>query len=165
MTISNSDNLKRRVRTGLPIFLVTVGIILAISSVIAFWNGSIDYQIQLEQKNWQSTNATVSFVEEDFEFTQAGKTSYRTTNYNIHYVYVVDGKEYTGVIENCNQSTDIGTSLNIKYNPNSPEKSTDILEPNRRFIVNGSALGGIGAIMFVLTFVLLRKNRKIDMDK
>lgn len=165
MKISNLGSFKRQVRTGLPIFLVTVGIILIVSSVISFWNGSIDYRVQLEQKDWPITNATVSFVEEKFEFMKTGKTSYRTTNYDIHYEYIVDGRNYTGIIENRIQSKSIGTSLNIKYNPNMPEKSTDILEPNCGFLMSGSILGGIGIIIFVLTLVLLRKNSKLNTGK
>lgn len=58
MTVSNLNDAKRKIKTRSPAFLITVGIILLISSVIVFWNGSIDYQIQNKQTEWIVTNAT-----------------------------------------------------------------------------------------------------------
>ena len=52
MTVSNLNDAKRKIKTRSPAFLITVGIILLISSVIVFWNGSIDYQIQNKQTEW-----------------------------------------------------------------------------------------------------------------
>lgn len=160
MTISNWDQAKKKFKTGIPIFLITAGFIFLITAVIAFWNGSIDYRIQLEQKKWPITNATVSSAEAKVK-RSSGKYSHRTTYYDIHYDYMIDGQAYTGILEDQYRYKNIGDSFEIRYNPNAPEESTHILKPSKTFIVSGSISGGAGLILVTLSIILVKKNKKI----
>lgn len=150
MTISNLDEAKMMLRERSPVFLFTAGFIFFLCTVIAFWNGIVDYQTQIEQRSWIVTNATIS----DIDITSQGSrgTNYgaKSTYYNLYYEYTVDNKIYTGMIEDQNRSRRIGESLKIKYDPQEPSKSTHILEPSKDFIV----IGTVFLILFILTTAL-----------
>ena len=79
MTVSNLNDAKRKIKTRSPAFLITVGTILLISSVIVFWNGSIDYQIQNKQTEWIVTNATISHVETKVEGARGSNYGHTST--------------------------------------------------------------------------------------
>ena len=161
MVISNSDDSKRKKKNGLSAICIFFGSILLLFSIVVFWSGILSYKAQLTQQDWPTTNATVSFVEEEIDsYSTPGKANHHSyTYYDIHYDYVVNGKSYSGVIEDVNYSMNIGDSLAIKYNPNAPEESTDILEPSRFFIIVGGIPGVIGITLIVLCFVLNKKNK------
>lgn len=164
MTISNWDSVKNAAKSGLPIFLTTTAIIFLICSFTAFWNGSVNYKIQTEQLNWEITNAEVYHVSERI-VSSNGKSHMRSYEYDIYYRYTVDGQSYTGVIEDQNSPQNIGDTFEIKYNPESPEESTHILEPSRSYIVSGSVFGGTGLALVILSIVLIKRNKCSDSAK
>lgn len=158
MTVSNWDKAKRQFKAGLPAFMITAGVIFLLSAFIGFWNGSIDYRMQLEQTSWPTVNAAISFVEEQTEHSMTpGHYGHTSTYYDIHYNYAVDGQIYTGVIEGRNRYSDLGDSFEIKYNPDAPEQSTYILEPSKAFLVSGSIFGGAGLLLVIFSVVLAKK--------
>lgn len=120
------NEFKEKLRYLLPFCSLMIGIIFVVSSVIAFSNGRLNYKRQLEQSDWKVTNATVSYVQEDVDYSHGSSHTY----YDIHYDYVVDGQIYNGIIQDRSLPEDIGKSFEIKYNPQLPEKSTHILEPS-----------------------------------
>lgn len=130
---------------------------MLITSIMIFWNGSLNYKEQLRQRDWKTTTATVTFVEEEaVDFSSPGKRNRDTTIYNIHYDYVIDGQIYSGIIDGVHFSPNIGDSLDIKYDPNAPDKSTHILEQDKWFIGIGSIFGVL-AIVLIVSSILLKK--------
>lgn len=157
MTISYLNDAKRKIKTRSPAFLITVGIILLISSVIVFWNGSIDYQIQNKQTEWIVTNATISHVETKVEGARGSNYGHTSTYFDIYYEYVVDDQTYTGIIEEQNQRRNIGEPLKIKYNPNIPQESTCILEPSKSFITSGTVCALLAISLISFSIYLAKK--------
>lgn len=161
MNIRNSDDIKGKLKVGIPLLCGLIGFVLVFLSAVIFWNGSIDYQVEQEQKSWTLVNATVSDVNEKTKHSNSpGKSGHTFTFYDIHYEYTVDGQIYSGIIENVNYSKSIGDSLKIKYNPAAPEKSTHILESSKDFIVSGLICGIIGLAMWIICFAFHRKCKK-----
>lgn len=160
MKIRNSDEFKEKLKVGIPLLCGLIGFILIFLSAVIFWNGSIDYKMEQEQKSWTLTNATVIDVNENVEHSNApGKYGHTFTFYDIHYEYIIDDQIYSGVIEKVNYSKNIGDLLKVKYNPMNPEKSTHILEPSKDFIVSGSICGIIGLLMWIVCYAFYRKNK------
>ena len=157
MTISNLDDAKIKLKTRLPAFLITAGFIFLMCSIIAFWNGSVDYRMQLKQKDWTITTATVTFVDTKVEGAKGPHYGHTSTSYNIYYEYSVDDQLYTGIIENQNQTRKIDSSLEIKYNPKSPAESTHFLEPSKEFIVSGSIFAVLSVAFISLSLYWAKK--------
>lgn len=151
-----------KIKYGCPPFLITVGIIFTLCSVITFWNGSVNYRIQKKQLDWSTTNATISYVEE----VTTRPTKNRTTYYDIYYEYSVDDQLYTGIIEKQNRTRKIGSSLEIKYNPKNPAESSHVLEPSNKFIIWGFVYGVPGIFLIIFTIRLAKSNyekiKKVD---
>lgn len=57
---------------------------MLISSFIAFWNGSLNYQEQREQLDWAITNATVSYVYKYYDAFHSHNDSGQIL-YDIHF--------------------------------------------------------------------------------
>ena len=91
-----------------------------------------------------------------------------TTNGNKYYIYMIfymntvqKKNVYTGLIESVNYKK-IGDEFEIKYNPQSPEKSTSVLKPNVNFIIFGVILGISGILLMILPFIfkkIFHKNK------
>lgn len=150
MAISEWDKTKIQFKRRSPAFLLTVGFILFICTVIVFWNAIVEYQTQRETTNWIVTNATVSDIEIRVEGSRGSNYGAKSTYYEIYYEYTVDDQIYTGVMKNQNRSKDIGESLKIKYNPEAPDKSIHALEPSKEFLVTGP----IFAVLFISSTAL-----------
>lgn len=157
MTISNLDDAKMKIKTRSPAFFITVGIILLISSVIVFLNGSIDYQIQNKQTEWIVTNAKISHVKTKVEGARGSNYGYTSTYFDIYYEYVVDDQTYTGIIEEQNQRKNIGEPLKIKYNPNIPQESTCVLESSKSFIMSGTVCALLAISLISFSIYLAKK--------
>lgn len=159
MTISNWDSTKREFKTALPGFLIIVSLILILCSVNAFVGGYNKYQTQMEQLDWNITNATVSYVKDRVEIAH-GAVKGHYTYYDIYYEYTVNEQVYTGIIEKRGSPKNIGDTFKIKYNPESPDESTYILEPSQSYIGSGYVFGGIGLTLVILSIVLIKKNKR-----
>lgn len=157
MTITNWEDAKRKIKTRSPAFLITAGFIFLISSVIAFWNGSIDYRLQQKQMEWTVTVATVSFVDTKVEGSRGPNYGHSSTYYDIYYEYSVDDQVYTGKIENQNRSKNIGDTIDIKYNPDVLSESNHILEPSKSFMVSGSVCAILAVTLIAWSIYLAKK--------
>lgn len=102
-----------------------------------------NYCIQLGQNDWIETTAIVTYVSEINTRTSRGS---RRTDYDIYYTYAINGKEYDGKIDDINRSFPIGDKINIKYDPNEPDKSTHITEPAISVLIMGVIFGVCGLI-------------------
>lgn len=95
-------------------FLLPVGIILIIFGVVMLI-------INTKNQNYIKIEATVTDVREEQETnTDADGT---TTIYNVTVNYTVDGKEYTGDLDNVSKQK-VGDKIDIYYNPKDPNQIT-----------------------------------------
>lgn len=147
---------KEKLKYLIPFCSLLLGIIFVVSSVIAFSNGRLNYKKQLEQSDWEITNATVSYVQEDFDYSHGSSRTY----YDIHYDYVVDDQIYSGIIQDRSLPEDIGKSFEIKYDPQSPEESTHILEPSKSFITSGTVFGILAIVLITSSLLWYKKHCK-----
>ncbi|MFR8001566.1 MAG: DUF3592 domain-containing protein [Hydrogeniiclostridium sp.] len=128
--------MKKKKRT-IPIF----GIIFICFGIASFSIGITGYIEQLGQRDWSVTTATVINID---EYRSGHKN--RSTRYNILYQYEANGNVYTGEIVKSNTPKTLGETLEIKFDPDAPENSTQYLEPAPGFVVSGV----IGFIIFGL---------------
>ena len=60
----------------------------------------------------------------------------------------MDGKAYSDMLDNRDKALALGDGIKIKYDPDAPENSTDILKPSLNnlivFLVFGSIFAAIG---------------------
>ena len=106
--------MKKKKRT-IPIF----GIIFICFGIASFSIGITGYIEQLGQRDWSVTTATVININ---EYRSGHKN--RSTRYNILYQYEANGNVYTGEIVKSNTPKTLGETLEIKFDPDAPENST-----------------------------------------
>lgn len=125
--------MKKKKRT-FPIF----GITIICFGIAFFIMGITGYIQQLGQRDWSVVTATVINVDERTESSggRHGHRSHRTV-YDILYQYEANGNVYTGEIVKNNAPKKLGETLEIKYDPDAPENSTEYLEPSPGFLVSG----------------------------
>lgn len=164
--MSSWKSIKRKWGGTLPALLVMVAFVLCAPTFILLWNGIGGFVAQREQADWITTDATVVDVEEQATYSnQPGHASRRTgTEYEVCYEYVVNGAVYHGDFRD-NDERKVGESLTIKYDPDTPEYSTEKLEPLKDAVKNitvGGVLGVVVIIVFVTANVM--KRRKMQRD-
>ena len=120
-------------------FLIPVGIILIAFGVVAF-------VINNKNQDYIKIEATVMNVAEEEDITTDGDGNHTTTIYNVTLNYTVDGKEYTGTLDNVSKHK-VGDKMTIYYNPKNPNQITQtksLILPVVIIIAGiGSLAGGI----------------------
>ena len=97
-------------------FLIPVGLI-----AIAF--GIVMLVINIGNQNYIKIEATVTSVKEEQDITTDGDGNHTATIYNATVNYTVDGKEYTGKLDNVSKCK-AGDKMDIYYNPENPNQIT-----------------------------------------
>ena len=97
-------------------FLLPVGIILIIFGVVMLI-------INTKNQNYIKIEATVTDVREEQETNTDADGTTTTTIYNVTVNYTVDGKEYTGDLDNVSKQK-VGDKIDIYYNPKDPNQIT-----------------------------------------
>ncbi len=146
MTYTDFGEFKKQVKNIIPGFIFLVGIVLSISCVVTIITGIPGYKEEMSQLNWIKTDAAVTNVYENM--TTSGN---KYIIYDISYEYSAEENRYTGLIKSVNYKK-IGDKFEIKYDPQSPEKSTSVLKPNVSFIIFGVILGISGILLMILPF-------------
>lgn len=103
-----------------------LGIVVLILGVRMMGEGIYNYINEHHQADWINTTAYVIDVEKEYSNT----TRNRHTSYDITYEYTVDGNTYTDTLYNRGKPMDYDDEISIKYDPESPENSTNILKPS-----------------------------------
>lgn len=129
----------------------TFGMILVIGALWGFWSGTEAYQEELTQVDWPTTQATVVQVEVLRERSGTVENPIYHNYYNITYEYVVNGTVYTEFMEHQNAQASVGDTFPVKYNPQAPEQSTDILEPTKEYIWVNAILCVVGIALVMLS--------------
>lgn len=139
-----------------------LGIFILFQGLRMVGEGIYNYINEHTQKDWITIYAEVSDISSEYSSssTRHGGSS---VNYDITYRYEVDGQEYFGMLYNRSKPMALGDEVKVKYDPNAPGNSTDILSPSVYnmivFIVCGSIFATIG--FFVSgAWALLRKIRR-----
>lgn len=154
MTYTDFGEFKKQVKNIMPGFIFFVGIVLSFSCVVTIIIGIPGYKEEISQLNWIKTEATVTNVYE--RMTTNGN---KYIIYDILYEYSAEENVYTGLIESVNYKK-IGDEFEIKYNPQSPKKSTSVLKPNVNFIIFGVILGISGILLMILPFIFKKNFHK-----
>lgn len=138
-----------------------MGIIVLILGFRMVGEGIYNYIDEHQQKDWISTTAYV--IDISSEYSSSSTKHGSRVRYDITYQYEVDGKEYSDKLYNRSQAIGLGNKIKIKYDPTTPEDSTDILSPSLHnlivFLVFGTIFITIG---FFLSgaWALIRKIRR-----
>lgn len=114
---------------------------MLVVAIICFRN----YYIQLGQTDWIAATATVTQVKEDYDSTANGDYN---IFYDIYYTYTVGGQPYNGMIDDMNQSLSVGETIDIKYDPDAPDHSTDVTKPAKSVLIMG-IIFGIGGLLWL----------------
>lgn len=121
--------------------------------------GIYNYIDEHHQADWISTTAYVIDISSEYSGTRGN----RSVNYDITYQYDVNGEKYSDTLYNRSSPKGIGDTVKIKYDPNSPEKSTDILKPSvynlAIFLIFGVILTTVGFFLSG-TWALIHKIRR-----
>ncbi len=134
-----------------PIICIIVGILLSGYATTEYINDS-------QKVKWQPTEATVTDMD---SYETSGDT--RRTIYIITYNYEVNGIEYTNEIRS-EVPSQVGRSINIKYNPDEPSKSTTITAPDTSKFIIILFFGIVSIFGGVIFTVIIWKNRLIFTD-
>lgn len=121
-----------------------MGIILLVLGIRMVGEGIYNYIDEHHQTDWIVTTASVVDVSSKYSSSRHN----RDISYDITYAYAVDGNSYSGVLYNRTREMAMRDTVTVKYDPDAPENSTDILAPSLKnlivFLVFGTILGLIG---------------------
>lgn len=107
-----------------------IGVIFICAAVYFAIVSVSNYLQQLDAQDWKATLANVTDVEEYQKSTGTRRHRGSRTVYDISYEYYIGDHRYTGEIIESSTYQAVGDSITIKYDPDSPEHSTDIMEPH-----------------------------------
>ncbi|MGI6262063.1 MAG: DUF3592 domain-containing protein [Acutalibacteraceae bacterium] len=136
-----------------------MGIIVLILGIRMVGEGIYNYIDENNQKDWVSTTAYVIDISSEYSSSRHN----RGVDYDITYQYEVDGNKYSDKLYNRSRPMGLGDEINIKYDPDAPKNSTDILVPSVKNLIVFLAFGAILiTIGFFLsgTWALIRKLRR-----
>ena len=97
-------------------FLIPAGIILIVFGTVMFF-------INNENRNYIKIEAKVIDVKEEQETNTDSDGTHTSTIYNVKLTYTVDGKKYTGTLDNVSKHK-VGDKMTIYYNPEDPNQIT-----------------------------------------
>ena len=131
--------------------LKIVGVIFAMAGLYFMIQSISDYMESCNQQEWQLETATVMNVKQRIE-TNGVKIRTRKTVYDIDYEYTVDEKVYSGnLYGTVGDSKQIGSTFEIRYNPQSPDEHTAILSPSIPHLV----MGIISSCLFIFVSLVM----------
>lgn len=140
-----------------------LGIFILFQGLRMIGEGIYNYIDEHTQKDWITIYAEVSDISSEYSSTWSRHGSSSHVSYDITYQYEVDGQEYSDMLYNRGEPMALGDKVKIKYDPDAPENSTDILSPSIYnmiiFFIFGSIFAVIGYFVSGV-WALLRKIRR-----
>lgn len=121
-----------------------MGIVVLVLGIRMVGEGIWNYIEEHRQTDWIVTTAYVVDVSGEYSSSRHGGAM----RYDITYAYEVDGNRYSGMLYNRTREEALRDTVTVKYDPDAPENSTDILAPSLKnlfvFLVFGTVFGIIG---------------------
>ena len=141
-----------------------LGIITLISGVRLLGGGIYNYVDEHNQNDWIQTTAYVTDVSSEYVSSSGIKHRRGRTVYDITYQYEVHGESYSDKLYNRSEVMGIGDEVKIKYDPDTPKNSTDILKPSMKnlivFLISGTIFTIVGFFLSgVWAFVQKMRHR------
>ena len=118
-----------------------MGIIVLMIGLRMIGEGIYNYINEHDQDDWLTTTAYV--VGSTSEYSSQNRNVY----YDITYQYDVGENNYTNILYNRIQWMEPGDKVKIKYDPDAPDKSTEILKPSLNNLIVFLAFGTIFSII------------------
>lgn len=138
----------RASKTIFKVVIRLVGLIFLIQGIRMIGAGIYNFIDQHNQQDWITTSAYVTDVSSEYSHTAKHGNHVR---YDITYQYEVDGKSYSDMLYNRIRAMALGDRVTIKYDPDAPENSTDIMEPSVQnlivFLLLGTLMTALGLFM------------------
>lgn len=138
--------------------LALVGVLFCLGGCYFGYFGVSNYQMQQSQKDWPTTDAVVTSVEQRRESSGIRHSS-STLVYDITYEYTVNKTLYTGEINGIVSKKETGDSFPVKYDPESPSVSTYILAPQPDALA-ANLLGGLFFLAVGIWAIVFPPGRK-----
>lgn len=149
----------RKIGSVFIIILRLFGIFILIQGLRMVGEGVYNYINEHNQQDWITVSAEVVDVKSEY----SGSFHRSHINYDITYQYEVEGKAYSGKLYNRSAPMGLGDRVQVKYNPDAPASSTDILSPSIHnliiFLVVGTIFAAIGFFMSGV-WALIRRIRR-----
>ncbi|MBQ8802854.1 MAG: DUF3592 domain-containing protein [Tyzzerella sp.] len=143
------------------IILRSVGIFILLLGIRMIGEGIYNYIDEHHQEDWITIYAEVSDISSEYS---SSSTKHRSSvSYDITYQYEVDGQEYLDMLYNRGKPMALGDKVKIKYDPDAPENSTDILSPSFHNLILFLVFGTIFATIGFYTsgaYMLIRRIRR-----
>lgn len=128
-----------------------MGWIFMAAAVINLVSGIKLYTRQLQQQDWIVTEAVVTGGSQKVRSSGTRRHRSHTTYYYADYLYTVDGTDFTGTTGASVTYRVTGEKLSVKYDPDRPDDSTEVLQPQTTGLVIdlGACVffGGLGFFM------------------
>lgn len=141
--------IKVNVNPGYPIFRL-FGLIFAAAGVYFLLCGFGNFKEQLDQRDWVETSGVITSVSER-RVSSGARRSHSRIVYDMTYAYTVDGETYTGELLRRGVSKAVGTEFPLKYDPDRPGDSTDVLAPD----VGTLAVNTVASLAYIAIPLLL----------
>lgn len=125
-----------------------MGIVFMVTGIRMIIGGPVEYIEQREQVDWPEIRAEIVDISSRVESTGT-RHSVSTTYYDLTIQYEVNGITYTCESRNHRKIHQVGDSITIKYDPDTPENFTATLAPS---VSNMVMLMVFGAVFAVLGF-------------
>lgn len=123
-----------------------MGIVVLILGIRLIGEGVWNYIAEHKQMDWIPVNAEV--IDISAEYRSSANRGGGRVDYDITYQYEVNGEKYSDKLYNRSKPMGIGDKVKIKYDPDAPKNSTDILSPSLHnltvFLVFGVLLTAVG---------------------
>ena len=127
------------------IVLRLVGIFILIQGIRMVGEGVYNYIDEHNQQDWISISAEV--IDISSEYSSSSRKHSSRVRYDITYEYEVDGKTYSDKLYNRDKAMALGDKVKVKYDPDAPENSTNILSPSLNNLIVFLVFGTIFAAM------------------
>lgn len=130
---------------------VLMGWIFMAAALMNLVSGIKLYTRQLQQRDWIVTQAVVTQVTQKIRSSGTRRHRTHTTYYYADYLFTIDGTDFTGTTAGSVTYRVTGEKLPVKYDPDRPDDSTEVLEPQTTdLMINLGAcvfFGGLGFLM------------------
>lgn len=148
------------IKTFFAVVIRLIGIIILISGVRMIGEGIYNYIDEHNQQDWITTSAYVIDISSEYSHSSKHRSH---VHYDITYQYEADGKSYSDILYNRNRAMALGECIKIKYDPDAPENSTNIMEPSLNnlivFLLFGTLMAVLGFFMSGIWTLIRRIHR------